>query len=65
VKSIAGTELVLTLTRFAPVKDSAGNSSFGIALGAQIGERFEKKFQAIRIDRCLYEPRYGSSLVRG
>ena len=48
--------------RFATVKK---DSSSGIALGPQIGERFEKEFQAIRIDRCSNEPRYGSCLVCG
>jgi hypothetical protein len=41
------------------------DSSSGIALGPQIGERFEKEFQAIRIDRCSNERRYGSCLVCG
>ena len=41
------------------------DSSPRIALGRQISERFEKEFQAIRIDRCSNEPRYGSCLVCG
>ena len=41
------------------------DSSSGIAVGPEIGERFEKEFQVIRIDRCSNERRYGSCLVCG